>query len=177
MDEWTDEALVEAAQKGNLAAYEVLVRRHQGFVTATAMRVVRNRTAAEDIGQEALFRAWRRLPDFRGDAQFRSWVYRITTNMALNHVSRSREHPVDELPETIRPNATEGGAIEHAMEGAWHEAIDALPPELKEPYVMREQQGRSYDEIARALDIPLNTVRTRIHRARGRIGDSMEAWR
>lgn len=177
IDERSDDELVAAARNGSVAAFEVLVRRHQAFVTATAMRVVRNRTTAEDLAQEALFRAWRRLGDFRGDAQFRSWVYRIVTNLALNHVERSRELPHDELPENMRPSTTEGQVMEQAIEDQWSREIAELPEELRAPYVMRERQGLAYEDIATELGIPLNTVRTRIHRARKRVGESMKDWR
>ena len=168
---------MERAQNGDVGAFEVLVVRHQAFITATAMRVVRNQATAEDIAQEAFFRAWRALPGFRGDAQFRSWVYRIATNLALNHIERKRDIPVEEMPE-IGTNATaEESAIEHAITDAWEVAIGQLAPELREPYLMRERDGTSYEQIAAELGVPLNTVRTRIHRARRRVGDAMKTWR
>ncbi len=168
---------MERAQSGDVGAFEVLVVRHQAFITATAMRVVRNQATAEDVAQEAFFRAWRALPEFRGDAKFRSWVYRIATNLALNHIERRRELPVEEMPETSTNPTAEDSAMEHAISDAWEVAIGQLAPELREPYVMRERDGASYEQIAAELGVPLNTVRTRIHRARRRVGDSMEAWR
>lgn len=153
------------AQRGDVGSFEVLVARHQAFITATAMRVVRNQATAEDVAQEAFFRAWRALPEFRGDAQFRSWVYRIATNVALNQVERKREQPVEEMPETGHHPTAEDAAMDQALANAWKNAINQLTPELRGPYVMRERDGASYDQIAAELGVPLNTVRTRIHRA------------
>ena len=177
MDERSDQELVRAAQTGNLQAFEVLVQRHQAFIVSTAMRMVRHRATAEDIAQEALFRAWRSLPGFRGDAQFRSWVYRIATNLALNHLQRGRDIPVEVVPEADATQATESTAVEAAMEQSWRAAVQRLPKELREPYALREESGMPYEDIATTLDIPLNTVRTRIHRARKKISEEMREWR
>lgn len=141
------------------------------------MRIVRNRSTAEDLAQEAMFRAWRKLGDFRGDAQFRSWVYRIATNLALNHVQRSREM-VSELPiEPAPARSAESVALAGEFGDAWDEAIASLPGELQQPYRLREVDDLPYQEIADQLGIPLNTVRTRIHRARGLMTERMQAWK
>ncbi|MDH3193039.1 MAG: sigma-70 family RNA polymerase sigma factor [Acidimicrobiia bacterium] len=177
MDEWTDQQLVEAAQNGNVSAFEVLVRRHHAFLVASTLRIVRNRATAEDLAQEAMFRAWRKIGEFRGDAQFRSWVYRIATNLALNQVQRSRESTAEFPIEPTPARSAESVAIGATIGEAWAEAINTLPAELREPYRLREAEELSYQEIADQLDIPLNTVRTRIHRARGIMMERMQAWK
>lgn len=130
MDHWNDEELVAAAQGGNVGAFEVLVRRHQGFIVATANRVVHNRATAEDLAQESFFRAWRSLREFRQDAQFRTWMYRITTNLALNHVSRSREVPVEDTGDRLSSDSTPDGVLRDEMEAAWKAVSSGLPHEL-----------------------------------------------
>ena len=160
-----------------MAAFEILVRRHQAFIVASTMRVVRNRATAEDLAQEAMFRAWRKLDDFRGDAQFRSWVYRIATNLALNHVQRSRESTSENAVEPAPARSAESLAMAAEVNEAWDSAIASLPEELRQPYRLREIDGSSYQEIADQLGIPLNTVRTRIHRARSVMMDRMEPWK
>ena len=177
MDEWTDQQLVEAAQGGNVSAFEVLVRRHHSVIVASTLRIVRNRATAEDLTQEAMFRAWRKIGEFRGDAQFRSWVYRIATNLALNQVQRSRESTAEFPIEPAPARSAESVAIGSEFGEAWAEAINTLPAELREPYRLREAEELSYQEIADQLDIPLNTVRTRIHRARGIMMERMQAWK
>ena len=93
-----DFELVAAAAAGELEAFGELVRRHQDFVYGAVLRVVRNPTLAEDISQDCFLRAYRALPDFRGDSQVRSWLYRIAHNLALNAVTRRREYPTDTSP-------------------------------------------------------------------------------
>jgi RNA polymerase sigma-70 factor (ECF subfamily) len=172
----SDMELVELSLT-DLDVFGELVRRHQDFVYGAALRIVRNPVMAQDIAQEAFVRAHRALPGFRGQAQVRSWLYRIATNLALNAVSRRREYPTDEVPD--RParrdpsTETEMSALRRELEAA----IAELPEKLKGPLVLREYEGLSYQEIAEVLDLPLNTVRTRILRARRSLRERMEAWR
>jgi RNA polymerase sigma-70 factor (ECF subfamily) len=172
----SDDELVELSLT-ELEAFGELVRRHQDFVYGAALRIVRNPVMAQDLAQEAFVRAHRALPGFRGQAQVRSWLYRIATNLALNTVQRRREYPSDAIPD--RPSRrdpamdTESLALRHELE----EAIIGLPDKLREPLVLREFEGMSYQEIADALDLPINTVRTRILRARRALRGRMEAWR
>jgi RNA polymerase sigma-70 factor (ECF subfamily) len=172
----SDMELVELSL-AELDAFGELVRRHQDFVYGAALRIVRNPVMAQDLAQEAFVRAHRALPGFRGQAQVRSWLYRIATNLALNAVQRRREYPSDEIPDrpTRRDPAadTESRVLRRELE----EAISQLPDKLKTPLVLREFDGMSYQEIADALGLPINTVRTRILRGRRALRDRMEAWR
>ena len=160
-----------------LDAFGELVRRHQDFVYGAVLRVVKNRAVAEDVAQEAFIRAFRALEAFRGDAQVRSWLYRIATNLAMNAVTRQREFASDQVPE--RP-VTWGPAAEHEadeMRKHLRDAIESLSEDLRGPLVLREYHEMSYQEIADATGLPLNTVRTRILRARRALREKMEAWR
>ena len=172
----SDTELVELATN-DLAAFGELVRRHQDFVYGAALRIVRNPVMAQDLAQEAFVRAHRALGGFRGQSQVRSWLYRIATNLALNAVQRRKEYPSDSLPDqpARRDPArdTEVSALRHELESA----ISELPDKLKKPLVLREYEHMSYQEIADALDLPINTVRTRILRARRSLRERMEAWR
>ena len=172
----SDTELVELSLT-ELEAFGELVRRHQDFVYGAALRIVRNPVMAQDVAQETFVRAHRALPGFRGQAQVRSWLYRIATNLALNAVQRRREYPTDDIPD--RPTrrdpatATESLALRRELE----EAIAELPEKLREPLVLREFDGMSYQEIADTLGLPINTVRTRILRGRRALRGRMEAWR
>ena len=98
---YDDFELVAAATAGELEAFGELIRRHQDFVYGSVLRVVKNPTLAEDISQDCFLRAYRALPDFRGDSQVRSWLYRIAHNLAINAVTRRREYPTDIMPEIL----------------------------------------------------------------------------
>lgn len=173
-----DQELAAAAAAGQLEAFGELVRRHQDFVYGAVLRVVKNPTAAEDISQDCFLRAYRALPEFRGESQVRSWLYRIATNLALNAVTRRREYPTEVIPE--QNPWPESGPERHAeqreLAEALGEAIKQLPDDLQEPLVLREVRHMSYEDIAAELDLPLNTVRTRIFRARRALQSHMSEW-
>jgi RNA polymerase sigma-70 factor (ECF subfamily) len=173
-----DTELVASASDGDLEAFGELIRRHQDFVYGAVLRVVKNPTLAEDITQDCFLRAYRALPDFRGDSQVRSWLYRIAHNLALNAVTRRREFPTDTMPETM---ASLGSGPSHSAEmselaRAMEAAIESLPEDLRAPLVLREMEHLPYDAIADELDLPLNTVRTRIFRARRALQVQMKEW-
>jgi RNA polymerase sigma-70 factor (ECF subfamily) len=175
-EDCTDLELVRAATE-DLDAFGELIRRHQDFVYGAAMRVVRNPSIAEELAQDTFLRAFRALDGFRGDSQVRSWLYRIATNLAKNAVTRRKEYPTDQgldLPVHIHPTAR---LETHAMSVDLRAAIDRLPDKLREPLVLREFEELSYEEIAEKTDTPLNTVRTRILRARRALRTDMEEWR
>jgi RNA polymerase sigma-70 factor (ECF subfamily) len=172
----SDEELVAAAE-ADLDAFGELVRRHQDFVYGAALRIVRNPVMAQDLAQEAFVRAHRALPGFRGQAQVRSWLYRIATNLALNAVQRRKEYPTDTLPERAARRDPATTAENLALRRELEDAISELPPKLREPLILREYDGLSYQEIATRLELPLNTVRTRILRGRRALRERMEAWR
>ncbi len=172
----SDEELLDASLV-DLGAFGELIRRHQDFVYGAALRIVRNPVIAQDIAQEAFVRAHRGVPGFRHQAQVRSWLYRISTNLALNAVQRRREFPTEVLPDRPSPHDPAADAVNHVMGEELDEAIAGLPNKLREPLVLREFDGLSYQEISDVLGVPLNTVRTRILRARRTLRDKMEEWR
>ncbi len=166
------------AASDDLDAFAELIRRHQDFVFGAVLRVVKDRSQAEDLAQEAFLRAYRGLEGFRGDAAVRSWLYRIATNLATNAVTRRREYPSDTMPEQAARGRGPGRELEAAeLRAHLRAAIAGLPDELRVPLVLREYDELSYQEIADTTGLPLNTVRTRILRARRALRSEMEAWR
>lgn len=176
-DEHDDAALAAAAAKGDLDAFADLVRRHQGFVFGAVNRVVKDVTWSEDITQEVFIRAYRGIRDFRGESAVRSWLYRIATNLALNAVTRQREQAIGNLPDTPTLLGPAQLVEASAMAEAMQKAIAELPPEWQEPLLLRQREDCSYEEIAERLGIPLNTVRTRIFRARQALQTQLKEWR
>ncbi|MDF1597859.1 MAG: sigma-70 family RNA polymerase sigma factor [Acidimicrobiia bacterium] len=175
-DNCSDLELLQGAGE-NLEAFGELIRRHQNFVFGAAMRVVRNRPIAEELTHEAFLRAFRARDSFRGDAGVRSWLYRIATNLAKNEVSRRREWPTDQ--DLDRVDHTDPGRRLHteALTVDVRSAIEQLPDSLREPLVLREYEELSYAEISERTGVPLNTVRTRILRARRALRPHLEEWR
>ena len=174
-----DLSLVRRVQAGERAAYDLLVLKYQHKVVKLVMRYVRNPADAEDIAQEAFIKAYRALPQFRGDSAFYTWLYRIAINTAKNAlVSRDRgfgvyeidAHGPDENPEMASrlrdPDTPEGLALSDEIRDIVNAAIAALPDDLRTAIMLRELEGLSYDEIATAMQCPVGTVRSRIFRAR-----------
>jgi RNA polymerase sigma-70 factor (ECF subfamily) len=174
-----DLSLVRRAQAGERAAYDLLVLKYQHKVVKLVMRYTRNPADAEDIAQEAFIKAYRALPQFRGDSAFYTWLYRIAINTAKNAIAARDRNPViyqidsqdgDESTDMINrlkdPDTPEGLALTEEIRGTVNAAIDALPEDLRTAIVLRELEGLSYEEIAAAMDCPVGTVRSRIFRAR-----------
>lgn len=174
-----ERALLARAQKGDSAAFEDIVRAHEATVYRLALRQLGNREDAEDAAQEVFLKAYTGLNSFRGDSRLSVWLYRITSNVCTDMLRRRREtvslsqengegEPLElELPdERFDPVAlTERKDLREHI-GA---ALQALPPEAREILLLRELGGRSYDEIAAALDLDLGTVKSRIFRARKKL--------
>lgn len=119
--------------------------------------------------------AHKSIGGYRGDGSVRAWLYRIATNLALNVVSRRREHPVDEMPEVMDlTESPESHALRAVDVSRVRTAIARLPDALRVPLVLREYHDATYEEIAARLGIPLNTVRSRIHRARASLETMLE---
>jgi RNA polymerase sigma-70 factor (ECF subfamily) len=178
----SDQKLVERVQKGDKAAFDLLVLKYQHKIVNLIMRYVRDPELALDIAQEAFIKAYRALPRFRGDSAFYTWMYRIAVNTAKNHLAAQRRRPMDveldmqdpeqydlhaKLKETDTP---EGVALGNELRNTVERAIAALPEDLRTAIVLRELEGMSYEEIAQTMDCPVGTVRSRIFRARDAIG-------
>ena len=176
----SDLSLVRRVQSGDKGAFDALVRKYQHKLVKLVMRYVRNPAEAEDIAQEAFIKAYRALPQFRGDSAFYTWLYRIAINTAKNAVvSRDRspiEYNIDRTDATeesydmqgrMKDSETpEGLVLTDEIRRTVNAAIEALPEDLKTAIVLRELDGLSYEEIAAAMDCPVGTVRSRIFRAR-----------
>ena len=174
-----DLSLVRRVQAGERAAYDLLVLKYQHKVVKLVMRYVRNPADAEDVAQEAFIKAYRALPQFRGDSAFYTWLYRIAINTAKNAlVSRERipvgyeldapghEDGADMSGRLRDPDTPEGLALSEEIRNIVHAAIGALPEDLRTAIVLRELEGLSYEEISAAMNCPVGTVRSRIFRAR-----------
>ncbi len=178
----SDLLLVERTLAGDQRAFELLVVKYQSRIQRLIGRMVRDVDLVEDIAQETFIRAYRALHQFRGDAQFYTWLYRIAVNtakkslMELKHAptvleggfpgsddedetSQPRNEPMmDETPESVLAAKEIAGVVNAAME--------ALPEDLRQAVTLREIEGLTYDEIAAIMNCPIGTVRSRIFRAR-----------
>jgi RNA polymerase sigma-70 factor, ECF subfamily len=170
-----DETLVRSAQRGDTEAFAGLVDEHQRFVYNLALRALGDPAEAEDVSQEAFVRAWQALPNFRGQARFRTWLYRIVTNLCYNRLPRLRRDLSalgDEVAEAVPDEvwADPAGAVESEERRVFlHRQIEALPESYRLLVTLRFQQELSYDEIASVLSLPLGTVKTGLFRARARL--------
>ena len=174
----SDLSLVRRVQRGDKGAFDALVLKYQHKLVKLVMRYVRNPAEAEDIAQEAFIKAYRALPQFRGDSAFYTWLYRIAINTAKNAVvSRDRspiEYDLDrssdesyDMQGRMKDSETpEGLVLTDEIRSIVNAAIDALPEDLRTAIVLRELEGLSYEEIATTMDCPVGTVRSRIFRAR-----------
>ncbi len=178
----SDQQLVERTVAGDQRAYELLVIKYQRRIERLIARMVRDPDLVQDIAQETFLRAYRALHQFRGEAQFYTWLYRIAVNTAKKALVDMRRNPVivesalhtpddedetfrtrnepstDETPETVLAAQEIATAVNAAME--------ALPEDLRQAVTLREIEGLSYEEIASAMNCPIGTVRSRIFRAR-----------
>ena len=169
--------LVSAAQRGDLIAFELLVRRHGTPAYRVALRMLGNPTDAEDVTQDSFLQAWQALPTLRDRRLFSTWLYRIVTNRCLNAIRSRRATEV--LPneiedETRRPNHV---AEARRQLQALRRAIMRLTPEQRAPFVLRELEGLSYEEIAEVLGTTVPAVKGRLHRARLALLEAIGAWR
>jgi RNA polymerase sigma-70 factor (ECF subfamily) len=181
----SDAILVERAVAGDVRAFEMLVVKYQRRVERLIGRMVRDVDIVPDIAQETFIRAYRALGQFRGDAQFYTWLYRIAVNTAKKQLLSMKNDPVvlysamasDDEDETSAgqraqsygvPDAETPDAVLASKEIALavNEAMEALPEELRLAITLREIEGMSYEAIAQALECPIGTVRSRIFRAR-----------
>lgn len=173
-----DQALVARVQKGERAAFDLLVRKYQHRVAKLISRYVRDRAEVEDVAQEAFIRAFRAIGAFRGDSAFYTWLYRIAVNTAKNYLeSQGRRPPGSDLEiegaeqltgaEPLRESATpERNLLTDEIAATVRRTIEALPADLRTAITLRELEGLSYEEIAEVMDCPIGTVRSRIFRAR-----------
>lgn len=173
-----DRLLVQKAQKGDPRAFDLLVLKYQHKVASVVSRLVSEPDAVDDVVQDAFIKAYRALPGFRGDSAFFTWIYRIATNTAKNHLESMGRRPsyrgqdIDDLgqidmPASLREADTPDGLLaKRQLEARLQKALQALPEDLKVALTLREFEGMSYQDISEIMDTPIGTVRSRIFRAR-----------
>ncbi len=163
---------LERAAQGDLEAFELVYKSASGFVYNVALRVTRNSADAEEVTQDVFMKIYRGLKGFGFRSSFKTWVYRITVNTAINSFRRSAQKEnvhmdYDSIAESLPGNTTTAdAAIQHDNEAALNVLLELLNPEYRACLVLREIEGLSYQEIADSLRVPVNTVRSRLKRAR-----------
>jgi RNA polymerase sigma-70 factor, ECF subfamily len=177
-----DALLVERAKRGEQAAFEMLVVKYQRRIERLISRMVRDVDLVADIAQESFIRAWRALPQFRGESAFYTWLYRIAVNTAKKALVEKKRDPLvlesslvstdeGEEPSRVENELSDGETPEGMLAtkeiaATVNAAIDALSEDLRQAIVLREIEGLSYEEIADVMNCPIGTVRSRIFRAR-----------
>jgi|TARA_R100001143_G_scaffold63399_1_gene70213 RNA polymerase sigma-70 factor (ECF subfamily) len=174
-----DAELVARVQRGDKRAYDLLVLKYQRKIMRLLSRMIREPSEVEDVAQEAFIKAYRALPQFRGDSAFYTWLYRIAINTARNWQASSQRRPMsssivsneddetfDQIDNLTDISTPESVLASRQVISTVNEAIDALPEELRTAIVLREIEGMSYEDIAQAMGCPIGTVRSRIFRAR-----------
>ncbi len=186
----SDALLVQRAMAGETQAFELLVIKYQRRVQRLIGRMVRDTDLVEDIAQETFIRAYRALPQFRGDAQFYTWLYRIAVNTAKKFLLELKRAPsVSDRPaaadddgdetfwpglEPIDEETPESVLAAKEIAEAVNAGLAALPDDLRQALTLREIEGLSYEEIAGLMDCPIGTVRSRIFRAREAISTRLK---
>jgi RNA polymerase sigma-70 factor (ECF subfamily) len=182
-----DQQLVERVQRGDKAAFDLLVLKYQRKIFRLLSRLIRDPAEVEDVAQEAFVKAYRALANFRGESAFYTWLYRIAINTAKNHlVSQGRRAPTTteadiEEAETFDDgdhlrdlNTPDSMLVSKQVAEAVNRAIEQLPEDLRTAIVLREIEGLSYEEIAESMNCPIGTVRSRIFRAREAIAQELK---
>jgi len=181
-----DQKLIERVQSGDKNAYNLLVTKYQHKVANLVSRYVKNHSDVPDIVQEAFIKAYRALPNFRGDSAFYTWLYRIAVNCAKNHmVASGRKPPGSDVEiedaefydggDALRENASpEKLLLTNEIKKVIFDTIEQLPEDLKTAINLRELEGLSYEEIAVIMECPVGTVRSRIFRAREAIDKKVQ---
>jgi RNA polymerase sigma-70 factor (ECF subfamily) len=180
-----DQKLVVRVQRGDKAAFDLLVLKYQHKVAKLVSRYVRDRREVEDVTQEAMIKAYRAIGGFRGDSAFYTWLYRIAVNTAKNYLESMGRRPpgsdvevegaeLIESGDGLRDQATpERQMLTDEIASTVHRVIENLPEDLRTAITLREIEGLSYEEIAQVMDCPIGTVRSRIFRAREAIDQEL----
>lgn len=188
-----DADVVRLAQEGRELAFRELVRRYERPVFSLVFRMVRNRELAEDLAQDAFIKVLNHIDRYSPEFKFSSWVFKIANNVAIDHLRRRKLDTIsiDGSAHASSPTEVQASAFDLAdgQESALDEleakelgdaieaAIGELRPEYRSCIMLRHVEGRSYEEIASTLDLPLGTVKTYIHRARHELREALEELR
>jgi RNA polymerase sigma-70 factor (ECF subfamily) len=174
-------ALVARLRAGEARAFEELVRAYQHRVFGVAVRMLGNGAEAEDVAQEVFFRVHRAIGEFRGDAKLSTWLYAIASRLCLTRLGAGERRLGRQGEETLarlaNGHADPAASLEKSeLEAALHRAIAELPEDRRIVVVLRDLEGLAYEEIAAALELPLGTVRSRLHRARLDLKEKLERF-
>ncbi|HEY8085218.1 MAG TPA: RNA polymerase sigma factor RpoE [Methylophilaceae bacterium] len=185
-DREIDQQLVERVQRGDQKAFALLVEKYQRKLGRLLARMIRDQAEVEDVVQESFIKAYRALPNFRGESAFYTWLYRIGINTAKNHLvamgrrpSLSNDIEVEDAEnfedgnELRTVDTPETELMTKELAQTVKQAIEALPQELKTAISLRELDGLSYEEIAELMQCPIGTVRSRIFRARESVAEKL----
>lgn len=177
-EQQTDQQIVARVQRGDKNAFALLVNKYQHKVAHLVARYVKNNGDVADVTQEAFIKAYRALPNFRGESAFYTWLYRIAVNSAKNYlVAIGRKPPAADI-DAEEADSFEGGSalreinsperslMSSELEKVLFATVDNLPEDLRMAITLRELEGLSYEDIANVMDCPVGTVRSRIFRAR-----------
>lgn len=188
-DREIDQQLVERAQRGDKRAFDLLVVKYQRKLARLLSQFIRDAAEVEDVTQETFIKAYRSLSSFRGDSAFYTWLYRIGINAAKNFLvaqKRRASTTTNEFDIEAAENFEEGSQLRELntpenelmskqIAQTVHQALQALPEELRSAITLREIEGLSYEEIASIMSCPTGTVRSRIFRAREAIADKLQS--
>ncbi len=182
----TDKQLVEKVQRGDKRAFDLLVLKYQHKIIKLVSRYVRDSNEAMDVTQEAFLKAYRALPNFRGESAFYTWLYRIAINTAKNYLVTLSRRPSEvdisneeneqfELESILKDYDTpESLVLTEEIQETIVATIEQLPEDLRMAITLREVEGLSYEEIAEVMSCPIGTVRSRIFRAREAIDQHLK---
>ena len=176
-----DSELIKKAKKGSHGAFNILMNKYYPRVYASIFSFIKSKEDSEDLSQQTFIKVWQQLDTFRGDSAFFTWVYRIAINLAKNFVTSSgfKKQKINTSIQEAEIDISSFDDIESALihNESLEEIsyfIDSLPESLKTAFVLRESEGKSYEEIAAITETPIGTVRSRIFRARESIVDFIE---
>ncbi|MDT8317265.1 MAG: sigma-70 family RNA polymerase sigma factor [bacterium] len=182
----SDDYLVRKSQEGDSRSFEMLVIKYQQRIFNVIFRIVRNRDDVEDLAQEAFLNAFRSIKGFRGGSSFYTWLYRIASNVSLNHLAKNKravfvDEAVMDTADVAEKTASADISPERRVSSnetasAISKAVESLPEEIKKAVILREYEGLSYEEIAELMDCPVGTVRSRIFRGRGILKTSLKGY-
>ena len=169
------ENIIARARRGDADAFEQLVVAYRDQVFRLALRMCGNEADADEVAQEAFLSAWKALPNFRGDSQFSTWLYQLTTHAAIDLMRREkRQIAAEDITEVSAPDpgpSPQQQAERRETQEAVRNAILQLTPEYRQIVVLRFLEDLSYEEIGAALKLPSGTVKSRLNRAKSQLKD------
>lgn len=185
-DDLNDADLMTRSARGDTAAFERLVERHQALVIGTVGRMLGNNSDVEDIAQQVFIRVWKSAPRYTPTAKFTTWLLTITRNLVFNEARRRKRHPADTLDvhenEEVSPASDNSPRVpdevllEHELQVAIDRAILALPDKQRLALVLRRYENKSYDEIGEVLKLSVPAVKSVLFRARTQLREALSRY-